>query len=255
MKRVVVGAAAVVVLAAALAAYAQSGIPAEIAQYRNWTRMNGIPLNDPSNPAAGPKNTFINLSPAELKALVVPGGGVRGNFPDGATLVRETLDAKDGWIRALFVMRYDRKATATKGWVYSGYTRTAPDKPFEPLQIADPVARCVNCHAQVKAQDYVFTAYLNRPEPLPAREPREANHVAIYNYRFGPRELRVKVGSTAVWANYDGVSHDVKAADKSFESGNMPLQGRYFVTFTQPGTVEYFCAVHLEMRGRVVVEP
>jgi plastocyanin len=85
--------------------------------------------------------------------------------------------------------------------------------------------------------------------------PQQANHVAIYNYQFGPRELRAKVGSTVAWANYDRVAHDVKAADKSFESGNIPIQGRYFVTFTKPGTVEYFCSVHLEMRARVIVEP
>lgn len=255
MRRMVLVLAAAIIGAAAFVAYAQSGIPAEIAQYRNWTRMNANPLTDPSNPAAAPKNTFVNLSAAELKALVKPGGGVRKNFPDGATLVRETLDIKDGWVRALFVMRYDHTATTTKGWIYSGYTRTAADKPFEPAQIADPVARCVNCHAQVRGQDYVFTPYLNRPDPLPARVPQEANHIAIYNYQFGPRELRVKAGSTVVWANYDGVVHDVKTADKSIESGNIPLQGRYFVTFTKPGSVEYFCSVHLEMRGRVVVEP
>ncbi len=217
--------------------------------------MKGEPHTNTSNPAPGRKKTFINLSPTELRALVATAGGVHRHFPDGAILVRETLDAKEGWIRALFVMRYDSTATATKGWVYSGYTRSAPDRPFEPSQIADPVARCVNCHAQVKGQDYVFTPYLNRPDALPARVPQEANHVAIYNYRFGPRDLRVKSGSTVVWANYDGVSHDVKAADKSFESGNIPLQGRYFVTFTKPGAVEYFCAVHLEMRARIAVEP
>lgn len=244
-----------IALAAALAAYAQSGVPAEIAQYRGWTRMNAVQLTDPSNPSAAPKNTFISMSTAELKKLMAQGGGTRTHFPDGVTLVRESLDPKDSWVRVVFVMRYDSAAAATKGWVYSGYTRTGPDKPFETLQIADPVARCVNCHAQVKAQDYVFTPYLNRPDPLPARVPQEANHATIYNYQFGPRDLRVKAGSTVVWANYDEVSHDVKAADKSFESGNLPNQGRYFLTFTKPGTVEYFCAVHLEMRGRVIVEP
>ncbi len=256
MRRVLLALlAGVVALAGALAAYAQSGIPPEIAQYRNWTKMNAIPLDDPSNPSATPKNTFINLSSGDLKKLMAPGGGTRTHFPDGATIVRESLDPQDGWVRVLFVMRYDSKAAATKGWVYSGYTRAARDKPFEPLQIADPVARCVNCHAQVKAQDYVFTPYLNRPDPLPARVSQEANHVGIYNYQFGPRDLRVKVGSTVAWANYDGVGHDVKAADKSFESGNIPIEGRYFATFTKPATVEYFCAVHLEMRGRVIVEP
>jgi plastocyanin len=244
-----------IALSTALGVYAQSGIPAEIAGYRTWTKMNASSLIDPSNASAAPKNTFISMSPGDLKALLAPGGRTRSHFPDGATLVRESLDPKDGWLRVLFVMRYDRKATATKGWVYSGYTRSAQDKPFEPVQIADPVARCVNCHAQVKAQDYVFTPYLNRPDPLPGRVPAEAGHVGIYNYQFGPRDLRVRVGSTVVWANYDGVSHDVKAADKSFESGNLPDQGRYFVTFAKPGTIEYFCAVHLEMRGRVIVEP
>lgn len=255
MRRVLCTLLGGVALAGALAAYAQSGIPAEIAPYRTWTRMNAMPLTDPSNPNAAPKNTFINMSSGDLKKLMAPGGGTRARFPDGATTVRESLDPKDGWVRVLFVMRYDSKAVATKGWVYSGYTRTAQDKPFEPLQIADPVARCVNCHAQVKAQDYVFTPYLNRPDPLPARMPPEASRVGIYNDQFGPRELRVKVGSTVTWANYDGVGHDVKAADKSFESGNIPIEGRYFVTFTRPGTVEYFCAVHLEMRARVIVEP
>jgi len=78
--------------------------------------------------------------------------------------------------------------------------------------------------------------------------------VEIFNNRFGPEILRVKVGTTVVWANYDAVPHDVKAADRSFESGNLPLLGRYFVTFDRPGSVDYFCAVHLEMRGRVMVE-
>jgi len=244
-----------VAVAAALVAYAQSGVPAEIAPYRNWTKMNAIPLDDPSNPSATPKNTFISMSPADLKKLMAPGGATRTHFPDGVTIVRESLDPKDGWVRVLFVMRYATTAAATKGWVYSGYSRTAQDKPFEPGRIADPVARCVNCHAQVKAQDYVFTPYLNRPDPLPARVPQDAGHVGIYNYQFGPRDLHVKVGSTVVWANYDRVAHDVKAADKSFESGNLASEGRYFVTFTRPGAVQYFCAVHLEMRGRVIVEP
>jgi plastocyanin len=77
----------------------------------------------------------------------------------------------------------------------------------------------------------------------------------IFNYAFSPRELRVKVGTTVTFANYDAVVHDVKAASAAFESGNIPTQGRHFETFSLAGTLEYFCAVHLEMRGRIVVEP
>jgi plastocyanin len=235
---------------------APSGTPPEIEQYRSWTKMNAIPLTDPSNPRAGPKNTFVNLSPAQLRDIIAPGGRLRQPFPDGTIAVRESLDVDAGFVRVLFVQRKDSTQTRTKGWVYTGFTRTAATEAYQALPIPDPVARCVNCHEQVRQSDDVFTPYLNRSDALPTR-PRTAgaDRVEIFNYAFGPRELRVKVGTTVAFANYDAVVHDVKAANLSFESGNMPTQGRYFETFTRPGTFEYFCAVHLEMRGRIVVEP
>jgi len=242
-----------VLIAALLVASAQTGTPAGIENYQQWTKMNATALTDPSNPRAGPKNTYINLSPEALRELIGPGGRVPRPFPDGTIVVRESLDAA-GVVRVLFVQRKDSAASRTKGWVFNGYTRGGADQPFQPLAIPDPVVRCLDCHAQVRASDYVFTPYTNRPDPLPARAPAAGDRVEIFNNRFGPEILRVKVGTTVVWANYDAVPHDVKAADRSFESGNLPLLGRYFVTFDRPGSVDYFCAVHLEMRGRVMVE-
>lgn len=232
-----------------------AGVPANLAAYRAWTRMNAAPLTDPSNPRAGPKNTFITLGADRLRALVAPGGRVRGAFPDGAILVRETLDAGAGFVRVLFVMRRDAAARQTGGWRFEGYSRTAADQPFAPIAIADPVARCLNCHMQVSATDLVFTPFTNRPDPLPARAPSSPDRVETLNFRFGPETLRVRAGATVVFVNYDAVPHDIKAADGSFESGNLPAQGRFFHQFDRPGTVEYFCALHLEMRGRLIVEP
>ncbi len=242
-----------VLVAALLVASAQTRIPAEIENYRHWTKMNATALTDPSNPRAAPKNTFINLSPEALRALIAPGGRVPRAFPDGTIVVRESLDAA-GVVRVLFVQRKDSAALRTKGWIFTGYTRSAADQPFQPLAIPDPVTRCLDCHAQVRASDYAFTPYTNRPDPLPARAPAAGDRVEIFNNRFGPETLRIRVGTTVIWANYDAVPHDVKAADRSFESGNLPLLGRYFVAFDRPGSVDYFCAVHLEMRGRIVVE-
>lgn len=233
----------------------QQGIPEDIAQYRTWTKMNANLLTDPSNPRAGPKNTFISLPPSALLEVVASGGRVRKPFPDSTIVVRESLDTDTGFVRVLFVQRKDSSAAQTKGWVFTGFTRTAADKPFEPLAIPDPVARCLNCHEQMRATDMVFTPYTNRKDPLPARAPAGGDRVEIWNYQFGPQTLRVKVGTAVTWANYDAVVHDVKAANRSFESANIPLLDRYFVTFDRPGTFDYFCGVHLEMRGRIVVEP
>lgn len=235
-------------------AFAQfAGVPADLAAYRTWTKMNGALLSDPSNPRAGPKNTFITLNPQALRTLVASGGRAQP-FPTGTLIVRESLDAAAEFVRVLFVMRKDPTATRTRGWQFEGYSRTAADQPFQPIDIPDPVARCLNCHMQMKGTDLVFTPYLNRADPLPARQPSAPERVETFNYRFAPSVLRVKAGATVAFVNYDAVPHDIKASDNSFESGNLPVLGRYFHTFDRPGAVEYFCAIHLEMRGRIVVE-
>ncbi len=245
---------AILVMALATAG-AQSGVPEDLARYRTWTRMNTLPLIDPSNPRAGPKNTFINLSPGQLREVVGPGGRARRPFPEETIIVRESLDPAGGFLTVLFVMRKQAKAAATKGWGFSGFSRRAADQPFQPVSLApSPFVRCLACHGQMQASDFVFTPFANRPDLLPARTPAGPDRVEIFNYQFGPQTLRIKPGATVVWANYDLVPHDVKAADRSFESGNLPLFDRYFLTFAKPGTYEYFCAVHLQMRGRVVVE-
>jgi len=244
-----------VVISVAAAPAQFPGVPPEFAQYRLWTKMNAILMNDPSNPRAGPKNTFTTLSPGTLLSLVVPGARLRAPFPDGAIFVRESLDADAGFVRVLFIMTKDSKATQTRGWRFTAFTRTAADQSFQPLNIPDPVARCMNCHAQVKAYDLLFQPFTNRADRLPPPTPGEPGRVEILNFAFGPQTLRVKAGTTVVFVNRDAVPHDVKANDRSFESGNLPLLGRFFQTFERAGTVDYFCAVHLEMRARIVVEP
>lgn len=100
--------------------------------------------------------------------------------------------------------------------------------------------------------DFVFTPFLNRADLPAARTPGVPDRVEVFNYRFGPQALRTRVGTLVVFVNNDAVVHDVKAADRSFESGNLPILGRFFHTFSRAGTVEYFCAVHLEMRDRAI---
>lgn len=246
---------AIVLLFSLLSFAAPAGVPEQISGYRSWTKMNAQLLTDPSNPRAGPKNTFINLSPDALLRLVAEGARVRAPFPDGTIVVRETLDVSTEFVRVLFVMSKDRSATQTKGWRFFSFTRQAADQPLVEGAIQDPVARCLNCHLQMGATDFVFTPFLSRANLPPARTPTLPDRVEVFNYRFGPQTLRVRVGTPVVFANHDAVVHDIKAADRSFESGNLPLLGRFFHTFSRPGTVDYFCAIHLEMRGRVVVEP
>jgi len=250
-----VPAVAAVLLWVVLAGAAPAGLPPRLADYQSWTKMNARLMDDPSNPRAGPKNTFTNLGPETLRSLVAEGGRLRAAFPDGTIIARETLDVAAGFVRVLFVMERDRRAARTRGWKFSAFTRQAADQAFQEGAIPDPVARCLNCHLQMGATDLVFTPWLNRADLPSARTPSVPDRVEMFNYRFGPQTLRVRPGASVVFVNYDAVVHDVKAADRAFESGNIPVLGRFFHTFERAGTVDYFCAVHLEMRGRIIVEP
>lgn len=80
--------------------------------------------------------------------------------------------------------------------------------------------------------------------------------VAYRNIAINPDTLRVKVGSTIRWTNYDTVEHNVtseggpqKFASKSFGEG-----GTFEVTVTKPGVIHYECTIHpATMNGSIEV--
>jgi plastocyanin len=80
--------------------------------------------------------------------------------------------------------------------------------------------------------------------------------VAYRNIAIDPDTLRVKVGSTIKWTNYDSVEHNVtseggvaKFASKDFGEG-----GTYEVKVTKPGLIHYECTIHpASMNGTIEV--
>jgi plastocyanin len=73
---------------------------------------------------------------------------------------------------------------------------------------------------------------------------------------INPDTVKVKVGSTVKWTNYDSVEHNVtseggpaKFASKSFGEG-----GTYEVKLTKPGVIHYECTNHpATMNGTIEV--
>lgn len=80
--------------------------------------------------------------------------------------------------------------------------------------------------------------------------------IAYRNIAIDPDTLRVKVGSTIKWTNYDSVEHNVtseggvaKFASKDFGEG-----GTYEVKVTKPGVIHYECTIHpASMNGTIEV--
>ena len=79
--------------------------------------------------------------------------------------------------------------------------------------------------------------------------------VKIANFTFDPPTLTVKAGTTVTWVNADDIPHLVSEKDGKFRSSALDTNDKFSQTFSTAGTVEYFCAIHPRMRGKIVVTP
>jgi amicyanin len=78
--------------------------------------------------------------------------------------------------------------------------------------------------------------------------------IKIDNFSFTPPTLTVKAGTQITWTNADDIPHNVVSEDKSFKSKVLDTDEKFTFTATKPGTYSYFCSIHPQMTGKVVVE-
>ena len=79
--------------------------------------------------------------------------------------------------------------------------------------------------------------------------------VKIANFTFDPPTLTVKAGTTVTWVNADDIPHVVLEKDGKFRSSALDTDEKFSQTLSTAGTVEYFCAIHPHMTGKIVVTP
>ena len=79
--------------------------------------------------------------------------------------------------------------------------------------------------------------------------------IKIANFTFDPPTLTVKAGTTVTWVNADDIPHLVTEKDGKFHSSALDTNDKFSQTFSTAGTVEYFCAIHPKMTGKIVVTP
>ena len=81
-----------------------------------------------------------------------------------------------------------------------------------------------------------------------------AYQVGIRNFHFEPARLVVPAGATVTWTNRDEEPHVVASAGNGFKSSPALDTGdHYTATFSKPGTYTYFCSIHPQMTGTIVV--
>ncbi len=84
------------------------------------------------------------------------------------------------------------------------------------------------------------------------------NGVVMSDMNFSPETINVKHGTTVTWYNLENKTHNAKANDDSWNTGDIMLGGSKSITFDKPGTYKYHCSHHtvlgIGMTGTVIVE-
>jgi amicyanin len=79
--------------------------------------------------------------------------------------------------------------------------------------------------------------------------------IKIANFTFDPPTLTVKAGTTVTWINADDIPHLVSEKNGTFRSNALDTDETFTQTFPAAGTIEYFCAIHPHMTGKIIVTP
>jgi len=90
----------------------------------------------------------------------------------------------------------------------------------------------------------------------PASTPAELAHkiyvVEIRQMKFKPEVVTVKKGDKIVFVNHDLVNHDVTEEGKTWSSSTLEPEKDW--TLIATASQNYFCSLHVVMKGKIIVE-
>jgi plastocyanin len=79
--------------------------------------------------------------------------------------------------------------------------------------------------------------------------------IDIGDFAFAPPEIRVDVGARIVFVNRDDTPHNVVDRNGAFRSKALDTGESFSIVFDKPGEITYFCGLHPQMMGKVIVTP
>jgi plastocyanin len=118
---------------------------------------------------------------------------------------------------------------------------------------------CYQCHKPHEGQDFVIslaklsgTGAGGGARPVAAKGP---DTVAIADFLFGPEKLEVPKGTYVSWTNVDDSPHQVTVTSAGGLRTEVIQTGKKaYLKFDTPGTYDYICGLHPNMKGKVEVK-
>ena len=82
----------------------------------------------------------------------------------------------------------------------------------------------------------------------------QTHRIDMKSVDFIPAQMTVRVGDTLEWENSDIVAHTATSKEAGFDVNVLPKRKGSTVV-KAPGTFNYICRYHPNMKGQIVVEP
>lgn len=80
--------------------------------------------------------------------------------------------------------------------------------------------------------------------------------ISYRNIAIAPDTIKVKVGSTIKWTNFDNIDHNVtsEGGPQKFASKDFGEKGTFEIKALKPGVIHYECTIHpASMNGTIEV--
>lgn len=97
------------------------------------------------------------------------------------------------------------------------------------------------------------------PGASPAASPVATAEVTVHikDFYMDPATITVKPGTKVTWINDGPTIHTTtsRATPPVWDSGILQVGQKYSHVFTKPGEYDYWCSLHPQMLGKVIVKP
>lgn len=213
----------------------------DIKQYRELYASTQAAVDAMKAGKALPDKTVLTL--VQYKAQVDAGGmptkDAKGRFVKGDLIAFTVMEKRAGW-----GTEYPPEWRNGE-WEYAVFNAAGA------LNDKANYKACFECHKPHEKADFVISmAALRGTAPTTTAKA----DVKISDFLFGPTKLSGTVGQPVTWVNDDESPHQVTIVSTK-ERSPIILKGESAtMAFNTPGTYEYICGLHPQMKGTVEVK-
>jgi plastocyanin len=79
--------------------------------------------------------------------------------------------------------------------------------------------------------------------------------IDIREFMYNPQDVQITAGTRVTWVNDDQIPHTVTETHTLFRSAALDTNDRFSYQFDTPGTYQYYCVLHPQMIGKIIVSP